>query len=682
MEEEMKNLGHSSMAVIFKAEIAVHLKGRALCAFLKAHRGLSHFAKHCWPEMMQRLMCAIYQELQNLNQPYKARQDLSKFIRPFRSKIRLQNCIEWTVHRLGLTESFQQPQLTDTDAVIYDYFWTQDQRLERLSEAPFLPYPLPHVLRVNPVATHPFLQHSFTPVEFVRKTEKKWELKVSSTEKWNEDRGLLLSSESQRFRQETYNEKCHYYQVERRSLAYRHFLMLNSMAQLSINRAYTVVVVTAMLALTHPFYSADRISLEEPSRGPLLRSCRVDIYWHLARALSWLHAKMDLPLACLKMARQSVESQQPTCISERARLALLYQDILIRYGFYNLARDQFEAWFFRLPLCSWLHQELVMTHCAGVFYNIQDMLLAAYMTSKIHDGCDSYEKKLPCWDTYVAPLYKAVQTRVLLLKSALYRCLADLTIREDFRDDCQNALFIANFYYFTAQSGLTRQRSLYHEELRFTKQRLDWGRHFDTSRHLEPFLTLLPQLFTNKDKWDRLIENAIDTTKTILQTHTLCETPRPYADHLYTLLVSAAYYYPQFNSNFKLMGLTLDAYRASTAGRHHRVGLLSRLVDLKKDWYTQYIYTDPHATAAKYTDSSVNNMYHPFATWEQLTAQETIPREIRQFTQETMRDALRDFDKVPLDNAEQLCAYLRQRDELVPVYIDSGLKCLRFTCCA
>jgi len=682
MEREMEILGHSSMAIVFKAEIGVHLKGRALSAFLKAHPGLTYFSQQCWPELMQRFLCNIYQELQNLDEPYKVRQDLSGFIRPFRHAIRRQNKVEWIVHRLGLTVSFQQPRLTDTDKIIYDYFWTQDQRIEQLGFAAFLPYPLPHVLRVDPIVTKPFLQHSFTPSEFIRRNEKKWTLNVTSVEMWNEERGLLLSDATVQHRQKSYGDKCVWHRLDEKPLSFRHFLMLNSMAQHLINRAYPAVVVTALLALTHPFYSSDRSSLDEPARAPLLRSCRIDIYWHLSQALSWLYAKIDLPLACLEMARRNVASQQLPCLSERARLALMNQNILARYGFYQLARDQFEAWFCRLPMCSWLHQELVLTHCASVFYNIQDILLAAYITNQIHDGCASYNEKLPCWETYVAPLYKAVQTRLILLKSVLYRCLADLTIREEFRDNCQNALFITNFYFFTAQSGLSRRTCLYLDELRFTKQRLDWGRHLDTSRHLDPFLNLIPNAFINKEKWDQMIEMTVTNVKSSLQTHSLCDVPRPYADNLYTLLVSAAYYYPQFNGNFKLMGLTLDAYRASTAGRHHRIGLLSRLVDLKKDWYTQYLYTDPKPKTLNGPDVKHVYLYHPFATWEQLTAQETIPREIRHFTEETMRDALNHFEGISLDNAEHFSAYLRHRDELLQVYIDSGLKCLRFTYCA
>ena len=96
---------------------------------------------------------------------------------------------------------------------------------------------------------------------------------------------------------------------------------------------------------------------------------------------------MDAPLACYQKAKKMVMAQQPPCFSEQARLALMQQEILIRYGHYSRAREVLTIWFDKLPSTSWMHEELVMIHATGVFYATQEWIVAAHITNMIHEQC-------------------------------------------------------------------------------------------------------------------------------------------------------------------------------------------------------------------------------------------------------------------------------------------------------
>ena len=677
VQEEMNAMGSSEMATVFKMEVAVHLKGHHLAEFL-CWDGLHTLNGRGWPEVAQRLIVAVYQEMTRFDQTQLARQELSLRVKAFRDITKLLLNVVMTVHRLGLSETFKQPDLTGDNAVIYQYHRTQSERILCQGFCPMLVFPLVPVLRIDPKETRDMVEKCYPPNDSIRANEKRWSQQVSSQVRWNEDRGLILSEESAEYRRNSYDDCEEWSHLEDRSLVYRHFMLLQTIAQCSVNNSHPLVLVACFLALVDPFYSADRMTLDDPHRAPLVRSCQVDIYFYLSRALCWLHAAMDAPLACFHRAKKLVLAQKPPCLSEQARLALMQQEILVRYGHYHQARDVLTMWFGKLPSTSWMHEELVMIHTAGVFYATQEWILAAYITGMIHERCADLKITL-CHEQHVKPMLKRSATQLLLLKSLLYRCLSDLTLRPQFTRDCRTALHIVELYIITVTKMLHQMKCMYVDDLHDIFQQLKNCSTLYSSLHLEPFNNPLPYSVANHVSWNALINNVTSNVKSGFQGYAMTDKPRLYADALFTVLMSLLIHSPPLPTGAKIIELTqltLDMYRASTAGRHHRVGLLSRLLLYKTDYCKRYIYT---ITTGLPTDcQSTINKYHPGANKAGLSADETLTRDIRDYTESTMKHCFSEDERPNVSSPEMFCQHIKNCDSLTTAWIDAGLRGFRF----
>ena len=678
VKQEMNIMGNSEMAMVFKMEVAVHLKGHHLAAFIRSHGGLDTLTRKGWPEVAQRLIVAVYLEMTRFTQTQLARQDLSKCVQEFRKATQERPNVVMAIHRLGLSETYSQQNVKEDDIAIYQYHRTQAERVLCQGFCPMLIFPLVPILRIDPKHTRDMTDKCYLPCEAVRANEKRWRQKTSSQVQWEEDRGLVLSEESAEYRRYSYDDCEEWSHLENRSLVYRHFRLLQTIAQCSANNAHPLVLVACFLALVDPFYSADRMTLDEPLRAPLVRSCQMDIFFYLSRALCWLHAAMDVPLACYQKAKKMVMAQQPPCFSEQARLALMQQEILVRYGHYSRAREVLTIWFDKLPSTSWMHEELVMIHATGVFYATQEWIVAAHITNMIHEQCTNSNLKL-CWEQHVKPLLQKSMTQLLLLKSFLYRCLSDLTLRPQFKRDCHTSLEIAELYIITVTKMLRQTEYTYMDGLTTIFKRLKSSSTLYSSLHLEPFNNPLPYSVASAANWTTLINCVTSNAKTGFQGYSLTDKPRAYADALFTVLVSLLIHLPPWPMSAKVIELTettLDMYRASTAGRHHRVGLLSRLLLLKTDPSSHRIFTDITGSASMVRPPL--NIYHPGANKSGLTAEETLTHDIRDYTESTMKHCLDNFEQQNFDNPEMFCQFIKNCDSLTPVWIDAGLRGFRF----
>jgi hypothetical protein len=203
----------------------------------------------------------------------------------------------------------------------------------------------------------------------------------------------------------------------------------------------------------------------------------------------------------------------------------------------------------------------------------------------------------------------------------------------------------------------------------------------ESSWHLEPFINILPSSVASLWHWNNLIQNNNTWTKANCQGFSLMDKPRTYADAMFTLLVSFIILSPAQPTDdlvMKMTETTLDAYRASTAGRHHRVGLLTRLLKVLTNCDSQRLYTDRYPDYSVFAPPGPINGHHPRANREALTAEETLDREIRDYTEFSMHHCLSDFEQKNLSNPEMFCKYIRERESLTPVWIDAGLRVFRF----
>ena len=100
-----------------------------------------------------------------------------------------------------------------------------------------------------------------------------------------------------------------------------------------------------------------------------LKQCRIDIFWNMSCALGSFYAKLDLVLACLKKARDSIGPRPG--LSDRMRYAVMYQNVVINYGHWEAAQKVFSTWFYRVPPANWLFVELVFNYIVGGFGNLK-----------------------------------------------------------------------------------------------------------------------------------------------------------------------------------------------------------------------------------------------------------------------------------------------------------------------
>ncbi len=688
VESQMEEMGDSDMALVFKAEVGVYLKGHALAAFVRREGGLETLMHRCWPEVFQRLLTSVYKEISRFDQTAGARQALSRCVREFREKTEARRSFHPAVHRLGLTASFEQhtSSLPDAEEVeLYEYYWMQEERHFESHSYPPLKYPLPYALRnIDSAATTIFVDSCFEPLPTIRNRQKFWRNRreITGSDIQDEENGKVLSQPTADFRQRSYTKKSPWLEEENLSPFRRHLLLLCAITRSYQNHSLQAVVVMSVLALADPFYSASRMTADNRHRAPLLRPLRFDVYWYLARALSWLHVDMDLPLACLeRMKRGYAELLPPLCLGDRARIVLAQLEIFVRYGYYKQARDLFWLWHDRLPSTSRLYEELVLIYCAGALHAIQDEWAELKLTILVHQRC----RDLGCWKKHVVPMLRSSKTKMLLLKSILLRCLSDMTLREDFRRDCNNALLVCQMYLIMQKKLDVRDLFVRGEHYQNIRYKIMWNECPDNSPHLRSFLWVLPWNCNNMDSWAILKERYDNSIKPQLAEASQQVMPRMYADYLFSLLTTSLVF--NFHKrNRDLIQETQTAYLKSTGGRHHRIAILGRLLAVHDDDQFGLLPVNPTVDfSKKEVKEEAERPYpagvsivHPQAKLEELTGAGTVQRSIDEFATETMRHSLGNFRGLNWNSDEAFCQYLRDRDSMMAVHFDVGLRILRF----
>ena len=687
VKDQLEAMGRSKSTSAFKAEIGVHLKGHNLVSFIRREGGLDALARKSWPEVFQRLLVAVYAETARFDQTCSARKDLSRCIKAFREKTLVRNTLQVGVHRLGLTDSYCQPQLKhkSLDKTLWSLHRKEAFRESYLILYPPLKYPLPLVLRNTDPAKVAEFRRCFLHCGRVARNETEWKQKVGSEAKQKEESGLEQSKESEELFQSSQSMLPHLFwrNAENLSLSERHVELLCHVVKLDFVRAHKTVLTAAFLLLTHPYYSLERIRLEEPQLAPRLQEYRVDVCRILARTLGWLHASLDLPFAVLHYAKLGVNAAQPPCISELARIALAELDVHVRYGHYCRAGEIFWSWFGRLPTSSWLHEEMVEIYCAGVFSSVQERLMEAIVADSVHSKCQLTR----CWDRYVKPILRSAGNKIFRVRCLLHRCLSDVTLTDTFRRHLEKAQLVTSFFNLCVLKLSSKNKRVFVDELKVWYKRVQWSRRRET--HLTPFLYVVPLDTSHSGSWANLERDTQDYERRASENSARQgDFARDHADVLFSLVVSILLHKPRPFTDSDLISECLETYEKTTVGRHHRIPLLKKLLSLKEFQGTlppldPHLYTNEEerlcavkrseASGGKYPDP-----FHPSVKKEDLSFEELTSDATRQFALTTMRDCLEDFEHQDFSSPDQFCRYLRRRDVAAPAWIEFGLKCFRF----
>ena len=655
--------GNTEMELIFKVQVAIFLQGVHLARWIQSQGGLTMIAAIVWPHLFQRLLTSVYQEINKAHDGSGAIKLLNDIVQQYCIDYRKQQKLNHVLHRLGMTNVFLHEHVIKTDNHFHSYYWHQQDRMLHFDEDKvMLFFPLPFVLQGCSVSTIEKRKTYFRNSPNMEKRKKEWSQKVTSEECMNENQGKAISkcTLAAQNEQKTNCNNC--------TSVDRHMHCLSVMVRSKINGCPQVTLMLALLSLLDPFVSTKHpTSPDNVKQFIFLRQFRIDIFWFLSCALGTFYAKLDLVLACLKMARNCMDPLPG--LSDRMRYALMFQNMAVEYGHWRASQLVFSNWFNQVPSCSWLYEEFVLVHMKGVFWQMENKLMEIYITQMYHEKCDK-----PCYDEHIRlPLLKLKNLKNIISCIA-YECLAKRTIQSMFHYNLKTALRICKYFSFALKKleyNVYNVIRNFDEELKLLGLEMQRDLDMYTSRHFVYFMNALPYYVASQQSWENLMFMALNVGKRTLQGFSLAETPRYYADQLFSLVVSMLAH-NKVAPFTHIIKATLEAYEQCTAHRHHRIPLLKKLLEVYSQQERYKLNPQPCQKDSK--------DIHPQVSKEDSSAIGMTHQDIKKFSL-TMQDGQDNFKNIDLSNDEKFCMYLKNRDELMPLWINFGLDSLRFADC-
>jgi len=294
-------------------------------------------------------------------------------------------------------------------------------------------------------------------------------------------------------------------------------------------------------------------------------------------------------------------------------------------------------------------------------------LVEIYINGILHNKCREV-----CWKKYFQwPIWRVKLLKLKIL-SACYRSISKTTATKLFRSELDIIYYLCCIYDITIEKiEKNCNGPEYDHRLQDLWKKIFHLREYNTSRHLYPFFSTMPFYAGTQFYWDKLIEDNLGTNKKMMQSFSHLDSPKPYADRLFSLVVNLLYH-NRHSPCPDVIQETLNAYQKSTAGRHYRIPLLRKLLQVYKYPAVYQLKIDEESKPEEDLHSSV-----PF---DQVSATNMTQKDIEAFSISAL-DARNDFVNVELDNDEKLIMYMKKRDPLMPAWIDCGLDCIRFADC-
>ena len=647
----------SQTNIIFKVQVAIFLKGTYLVKWIQSQGGLAQISALVWSHLFQFLLTSVFLEISNIETPPRAKKLLTDIIKEYDDIIKEATQLNHVLHRLGLTSAFYHCAfLHETEKNYWNYYEYQQYQWHSMDRKIPIVFPLPFVLQSCTVEKRkPFLQCS----PDIEKRKLEWRQKgIIQEESWS-------TLQQQRSLKKNFDYLYNTWE--------RHLVCLLVMTRSKVLHSYQVTLLTAFMSLLEPYYSINSpnnlLRPFDPNIKPdtlgdekhfiFLKQCRIDIFWNMSCALGSFYAKLDLVLACLKKARDSIGARPG--LSDRMRYAVMYQNVVINYGHWEAAQKNFSTWFYRVPSASWLFEELLFNFILGGFWQIENLLMEIYITKVFHTHC----RKETCWDKHIRSSYFKVNEIKIQLYNAIYECIHDPTIHKRFENNLKFIIRICTFFDITQNKIEHNCTNVFKQSLRYLKLQLHNEKDHTTSSHFYSFVDVLPYHLTDPNSWDVLIQANTTWQKEQQQEVTKANMPRRYADHLFSLLVSNLYH-NKVGSFTRLISLTLEAYEKCTAHRHYRIPLLKRLLEVCRQ--PEKFHLKPN-----YAELDV----HAQVPNENISAIGMTLQDIEKFSA-TLQDGHDDFKHVDLSNDEKFFLYLKNRDHLFLDWIHFGFNSLCF----
>jgi hypothetical protein len=412
-----------------------------------------------------------------------------------------------------------------------------------------------------------------------------------------------------------------------------------------------------MLALTQPYYAPEYNLLSAFHKRR--QQFRFDVFVFLSMALSSLHANLDLPMACLWKAKESLG--QRWLLSDQIRYAVAYQSILVDYGQWSNANTLFQHWYSCIPASSRLFRELVLVHVKGVFYQIEDLSAEIWITRINHNKCTNL-----CFERYITPSLALIEEKIQNVKNIAHVCLAIYDVGCDFESELELILDVCTIYSLTLKQ-MTFDAilvSAQSDQLATLWQHMQWHSPGHTVHHLKPFVNQLPYSTNGSYYWKLQIDQTLIELRQRLSESTHVVTSRILADCFFS--IGGCMVWHAFEDELNICALTesLQEYERCTHHRHYRISLLKRLINVIKEPRDYHL---PEEVGCRHRKVPLRDK--TFIGFSKDT--------IHQFCS-TLDDATSNFATLNATNDETFISYLKQKDQNMPMWISVGQQAFQF----
>jgi hypothetical protein len=339
---------------------------------------------------------------------------------------------------------------------------------------------------------------------------------------------------------------------------------------------------------------------------------------------------------------------------------------MVNYGQWVHAKHLFIHWFPLIPSSSKMYQELVLVHVKSIFYQIEDLSVEAWMTRIFHSKCSRR-----CFEQYIDQSLARMSELITNVKNVAHQCLAIASLPCEFESQLQLILDICSIYNFTLQQLQFDSDDIYAYTTRLTHlwEKMQWESPGQTVGHLRPFAKQIPYATNAGYYWTLNIDEVMVEYRLRLAKCSQITTSRVLADCLFSIGACMIHHSSYPDINLRAFNESLQEYDRFTNGRHYRIPILKRLID---------VVSDPqHFMLPVGRPENLKNCEHPGVLVSNKTVIGKSQEYIEQFCS-TLEDGLVGFSNVNAHNDESFIIYLKKREELMSTWMHVGKRAFQF----
>ena len=289
---------------------------------------------------------------------------------------------------------------------------------------------------------------------------------------------------------------------------------------------------------------------------------------NLAIGLATFSICQDVIMSFLCLAEQNVLSNQWECTLAR-------QKVFALYALYTEEQASFEQWHKRVPVVTWIYDDMVLNHVGSHFHHIQESMFEIFVHRKLLKMCSPTSACLSASESCKAD----IEEKLICLLCVIHSVAAEVKISEHLCTNLCIALAVYKCLRVTFQwmwsvavGAVSTPSGI--NSLRIASRCLSTQARKIVSCHLDPFLFPVPDVTTNWQDFVqvRLLEDGRESLFTWWQNS------RFWADRCYSLLFFYLHHMVTYEKgDLNLCDKTIELYEECSPNRHHCIPVLRLL---------------------------------------------------------------------------------------------------------